>query len=789
MLVSYNWLKEYIDLDDLSADDVANLLTNAGVEVESVRKQIAVNNLSSAIISECHKHPKSDHLKICTVNTDNQSYQIVCGAKNAREGIKVILAKEGAILPSITIKKTKILNIESEGMLCSLKEIGVDPKILSDEELNGIHELASDIKLGLEGEELLKELKLDDYLLDLKPTPNRADLFSIYGIVNELSAILGRENKLKEYIDDYALALNPFKISIDTKDCDKLYTRLIKGIEIKESPEFIKRRLAAVGINTINNLVDISNYVMYELGQPLHFYDAAKLDSDLCVSNARNEKYTALDGNEYQLKDDIVIRSNNNIVGIAGIMGGDDSKIDTNTNSILIEAAIFDKAMIRNSSRRLNLSSESSYRFTKGIDPNNPLKAIIYATHLLCKYANAKEISKINFIDNKPFKENSISISLKQINTLLGSDFTKEEVNGVFTNLKLRPEYKDDLFHCIIPSYRQDLKIAQDLCEEVIRLLGFDRLKEIDIDSINTKGNIDEDKRFIRKTKSIWTGFGFNEVITYSLIAKEGKQLLAQNEGYKLLSPLSLNRAYVRSSLFGSLLETASYNKARKIKNIKIFEISDVYAKDLYESRLAVYLDQDYLNSKFLKIDINSDFYILKGFLNTYFTQLGINGIEYRENDLYDEYFYLNKSAKIYHHDKLIGLIGYLHPNILNEYDLTESLYLEIRLNDLIKSVKDKVEYQAISIFPSVKRDLALIVRNDVKAEKIIKLIKDNCDLVKDIEVFDLYRGKNIDNDHYSLALSLSFEADYTLTEEELKTHIDKILVVLNEGLGISLRG
>lgn len=477
MRISRKWFNQFMDVQDLSIEEMAKRITDAGFEVEGIEHLSQGTNLVIGHVETCTEHPDSDHLHCTTVNVGNEVVNIVCGAPNVAAGQNVIVALPGAVLPGGEIKNGVIRGVESNGMICSLLELGVDPASLDDDQKSGIEVLPADAPVG--NTDPLGYLGLDDEVLDIGLTPNRNDCLAAFNMAKEAGAILNREVKLPKYegASDVGTPSN-LHVESTTSKCPLFYGKVINHLTIKESPKWMKELLAASGVKSINNIVDISNIVMLETGQPMHFYDAKSLPSQsIVVADGFDEEYTALDGVTYKLQpEDIVITNQGKPIGIAGVMGGDDSKILDTTDSIIIECAIFDHVAIRNTARRLNLSTEASVRYQKGIEPLASKKALDRAVQLLIEYADATGIEETVQYGQVPYEPKSISCTLEAINNRLGTDFNLDEVVDVFTRLDFEPEVTHDLITCHIPSSRTDMEGMADLSEEVIRMLGYDRL-------------------------------------------------------------------------------------------------------------------------------------------------------------------------------------------------------------------------------------------------------------------------------------------------------------------------
>ncbi|TFG83768.1 MAG: phenylalanine--tRNA ligase subunit beta, partial [Erysipelotrichales bacterium] len=520
MKVSMKWLGRYVDLSAIQADDLAAKLTLAGLEVESIDTLAQGTNLTIGKVLSCIEHPQSDHLHVCQVDLGDETTQIVCGAPNVAAGQNVIVAKTGAILPEITIKKAVVRGIESNGMICALYELGVAGKYLSEEQKNGIEVLGDDAVVG---QDPLAYLGLDDVVLDIKQTPNRSDFNAMWSIAQEVGALLDRKVSLP---DNRKAALEgkptTLKIGSTTPGCPTFYGKIIGSLTVKESPRWLKEALMAAGIKAINNVVDISNYVMCETGQPLHFYDLAKIPNhEITVKDGQSGFVKTLDDSEIPLlKDDLVITSGGHPIGLAGIMGGDDSKIDEQTHGIIIEAALFSPVRIRNTSRRVNLMTEASLRFQKGLENQMPDKAMHRAVELLVALADAKDLEATVEFGKPDFTLHKVSVAHHQIEALLGITVEPTTCVEIFKRLHLEPVVSGEWITCTIPSYRMDLTIAEDLIEEIGRIVGYDATIGTRPVMETVSGELDARQKQRRKIRALCCGFGMNEAITYTLVSK-----------------------------------------------------------------------------------------------------------------------------------------------------------------------------------------------------------------------------------------------------------------------------
>ena len=796
MLVSLKSVKKYVDLGNLSAEEVANGLTFAGIEVEEVSRLASGTNLVIGHILECEKHPDSDHLHVLKVDLGPKYgvEQIVCGAPNARVGLKVIVARVGAKLPGGEIKKGVIRGVESNGMCCSLLELGVDAKNLRKEQTEGIEELPNDAEVG--NENVLGYLGLDDEVLNLKVLANRPDLLSLYNVAREIGAIFSKEVKIPTFEVKETFKTN-LKVGSESWRCSQFSGREIKGIKIKESPKFMKESLLAMGVRSINNIVDIGNYVMLLTGQPLHMYDADKLDkAELIARDDLSCDFVALDEQTYKVeKDDIVITSNKKAMCLGGVMGSLACAVDEKSTHIYIEAASFDGASIRHTSNRLGLSSESSQRFVKGTNHYQSESVINFASYLIKEYAEGKEFSDIVKYQKEEKPVSSLKCHYSYINNRLGTSFSKEEIKNVLNRLYFNVSKESgDEFEVSIPSFRLDVTCEADISEEVIRVLGFENVKS-ELPLLDAKvGGLSLGQSRLRKIREYLSLNGLDECLTYSLVSKENSEkfnLLHEEEHYKLLNPLTDEREYFRTHILYSLLESALYNVNRQNKDLKLFETSNMMSTSSRSEHLAIVLvGLDYTRDLMNKIPF--DFYHMKGLVEGLFTVLGIEASRYRfeRYSSNKEELHPGKSAKIIFQNASIGVLGELHPVALKELGFkTNVVVLEMNLEPLLNAKVSLAKMTPISKFPTVSRDLAMLVNKKVSASEIIKVIKTSGKgIVKEARIFDIYEGSNIDEDLKSVAVNIVFGKEETLTDKEINDTLDKIKYELAKTLNVSLR-
>ncbi len=781
MKLSTNFLKDYVDID-VDVKTLAEDMTRVGNEYDSAENLLNATNLIIGEVKECQMHPDSDHLHVCNVDVGSEILQIVCGAPNVRKGLKVIVALPGAKLPGgITITKSMKRGVESNGMICSIAELGLDSKFLKPEDKEGIHELPSDAPVG---KDPIAYMQMDDEVIDFDLTANRGDLLSILGMAYEAGAIYDKKVKdidlshknTKEDIND------GFKLAINTENCRLFLAKKIQNVTIKESPTFIKNRLIASDIRPINNVVDISNYVMLEVGQPLHFYDADKLDGMLEVRMAKDgENLTTLDEISRELTEgDIVISDGKRAIGLAGVMGGLDTEITENTKNIIIEAAIFDSVKVRKTSNKI-VRSEASNRFEKGLDPNRTYMAVERACNLLEKYADATVVGGLAEYNKEDLSDRKIDITLENINNLLGTNISMKDVLDVFRKLGFGyEEKKDGVITVSVPRRRIDISIKEDLIEEVGRIYGVDnidgKLPELPI----KRGSLDRTTREIRNKM---VSLGLNETLTYILVHKDEAKDFTNDkvDTISLLAPLSEDRSTLRYSILPSLYKTYEYNVARYNKNISIFEIgkrfnsiNNVFSE---ENMLSALMTGDY----FIGLEKKKvDFYVIKGIAEEILDYLGYGGrYSFVVKDNIPEQMHPGQTAFISVNNDVVGMIGRIHPQICKD----EVFVMEINLDQLLDKKTGKMKYKEISKYPSVKKDIAIVVSKDISSDEIAKEIKKaGGSLLVSSEVFDVYTGKGIDDKKISIAYSLTFGSnDRTLTDDEINAIFEKIIERLSK--------
>ena len=790
MRISTNWLNDYVDISEENLHELADKITNAGVNVATV-DEYDMEGLVVGEILEVNDHPNADKLHVCKVDIGaEENLTIVCGASNVRENLKVIVAKVGTVLPMGEIKKSKIRDVESEGMMCALMELGLEEEN-EENYKKGICELPNE---AIPGSNPFIYIGLDDTIFNLDLNPNReADCTNHIGFAYEAAAVLGKKvsmpetkyHPIKEKVED------SLELDVITDNCTMYNARKVIDVTIKESPGFIKERLNNVGMRPINNVVDISNYIMLEYGQPLHFFDADKLGNSILVRMAeKGEKITTLDGQERKLtEEDIVITDGEKPVCIAGVMGGENSGIDENTKNVVIESAIFDPLKIRYTSIRLGLRSEASVRYEHGLNYEYTKEAIDRACYLLEKYADAKVLDGTVVHDTVDKTPKVTSVDLETINKILGLNMEVGDVRKAFDNLGFEYNNKGEEFTVTIPNRRGDVAIMEDLVEEVGRLYGFEhivsKMPTLTMRRGVRRGLVEYKRDLSKKLRSL----GLNETRTYTLVSPAMNEMFNNddNEPIKVLKPLSNDKSIARKTLLPSLLNVANYNMARNIYDINIFEISNTYYNETEEDlKLGILISGNFMQNKWQHINVKSDFYVLKGIITNIFDYLGLNNRYTIEKTDDKKDMHEGATANIIVDGEYIGYMGRVHPNVSKE----DIYVLEISLTKLYEKKTSSYKYKEISKYPSIVKDVAFVAPFDMESSTIEKEIRRNSGkLLKSIEVFDLYNNKLLGNDEKSIAYTLTYENNVrTLTQEEVNDAFNKMIDEVTKKLKIDIR-
>lgn len=781
MLISNEWLKEYVTIDD-SVSNLAERITRTGIEVDDLIDYTKdIKNLVVGFVKSKYKHPDADKLNVCQVDIgEDEPVQIVCGAPNVDAGQYVIVAKVGGRLPGgIKIKRAKLRGERSEGMICSLQEIGISSNYIPKSFESGIYVFSES---QVPGTDALQALYLDDQVIKFDLTPNRADALSMIGTAYEVAALYNTKmTKPDTTSNELELSANDeLTVTIENEDKVPYYSaRVVHDVTIEPSPIWMQARLIKAGIRPINNVVDISNYVLLEYGQPLHMFDQDAIGSQQIVVRQANEgeKMTTLDDTERELlTSDIVITNGQTPIALAGVMGGDFSEVKEQTSNIVIEGAIFDPVSIRHTSRRLNLRSESSSRFEKGIATEFVDEAVDRACYLLQTYANGKVLKDRVSSGELGAFITPIDITADKINRTIGFDLSQNDIVTIFNQLGFDTEINDDVITVLVPSRRKDITIKEDLIEEVARIYGYDDIPStLPVFDKVTSGQLTDRQYKTRMVKEVLEGAGLDQAITYSLVSKEDATAFSmqQRQTIDLLMPMSEAHASLRQSLLPHLIEAASYNVARKNKDVKLFEIGNVFfangegeLPDQVEY-LSGILTGDYVVNQWQGKKETVDFYLAKGVVDRVSEKLNLE-FSYRRADI--DGLHPGRTAEILLENKVVGFIGELHPTLAADNDLKRTYVFELNFDALMSVSVGYINYQPIPRFPGMSRDIALEVDQNIPAADLLSTIHAHGgNILKDTLVFDVYQGEHLEKGKKSIAIRLNYlDTEETLTDERV---------------------
>lgn len=807
MKVPYSWIKEFVDIDK-SAEEVVERLNETGLEATVETFGEYIPNIITVKVLSVKKHPEKDRLYICEATDGNKTYQIITGADNVKNNSIVLLAKIGANIKGITIKERKFGSYTSEGMFLSLEELG-----LADNNADGVWLLPPDTPVGVDGSKLLG--LGEERLIEIDITPNRGDALSIKGLAREIGAIFNKKRKDKKTDIQILNKVIP-NISLETDKCYRYRGIVINNVEIKPSPLEIQLKLIKSGQKPINNVVDITNYILLQEGQPLHAFDLDKIEGKITVRNAKDgEKFLALDGNEYSLKsNDIVIADENGVIALGGIIGGETTKVDENTKNILLEAANFDYISIRKTSKRLAITTESSYRFERGVDIESLPEAENKAVKMILEFAgNNSEVIGEKDIYPKPYQPKEIKLREKTVKRIIGIDIPKEEIADILNRLEIPTETTEDGTVSKIPAFRSyDLTREIDLVEEVGRLKGFNEIEEsFPSIPINTDKNISYYK-FENRTRDFFIDNGINEVITYSFVGEEiYKSLNLPLPDIEITNYLTTDFRFMRDNLAVSLIQVQKENLRHQIKDIAVFEIGEAFFSDFEEIRIGILLRGNFIKgytfNKLGKLKFSTSekwgFLEVKGLIESYLRLLGINNVELK----YSEKTYLNQyeSADIFVRGFNVGYFGKIHPEVADKVEIPKDTYIgELKLKYISRKLKenslkdgylytyfklkDTPTFKELPKYPSVKRDLAFEVDDTVSVEDIFRELENSSKLVEKVSLFDIYY---LDENKKSVAVSVDFrDREKSLSDEEINREVESIVNKLKEKIkGLKLRG
>jgi phenylalanyl-tRNA synthetase beta chain len=816
MNVSYQWLSQYIDLSGYSAADLAEKLTRAGIEVDVVAARNAgVSGVVVGHVVTREKHPNADKLSVCTVDVGNpERLQIVCGAANVAAGQKVPVAVVGAVLPGdFKIKRAKLRDVESHGMICSAKELGLNEKLLAKDQQEGILVLPADAPLG---EPIVTYLGLDDEVLELDLTPNRSDCLSMLGAAYEIGAILDRPVTVPETTGELMAlsgstkAAEHVSVHISSPEHCSLYSaRIIEGVRIAPSPQWLKNRLLAAGIRPINNVVDVTNFVMLEYGQPLHAFDRDRLANgaiDVRLAHA-GETLVTLDDQTRALQTSmLVIADGPKAVALAGVMGGASSEVTAETSRILLESAKFAGPTVRKTSRQLGLRSESSLRFEKEVNADGVFAALDRAAVLIAQLAGGTIAEGVVSARTEAAPNVQIGLTLEKINSYLGTHLHAAEIEQLFARLQFGCEWHAEhaLFHVHVPNRRGDITRDVDLIEEIARIYGYDRIPTSLIHGATTVGALTAEQQVRRATRVALTGAGLDEVINYSFTEPKKLSLLpgpnATKQAVALALPMSEERSVLRKSLLPHMLDVALHNRNHGQADVFIFELGHVFATaETALTRLpdetlhlGILMTGNRVPGEWMQTARAVDFYDLKGTLEALFAYLGLADVQFVADAA--DGFHPGRCARLAITrngvETVLGWAGQVHPAVQQTLDLPDTYVAELQMAALSEWVTFDVNYKPLPRFPESKRDLALVVGRDVATVQMIDNIRQvGGELLQSVQVFDVYTGDKIASDKKSVAFALLFRHDErTLQDEEVQGLTERIVRALNESFGAQLR-
>lgn len=796
MLLPIKWLKDYVDIKEDSRK-IADKLTMSGSHVESIiSSKGEIENVRVGKIVNIIKHENADKLLICKVDIGNEVLQIVTGATNLSEGDYVPVALVGAKLPgNINIDKTDFRGVDSYGMLCSLTELGYGDNVISKEMKDGIFVLGQEYPLG---SSIVDIMDLDEDVIEFEITPNRPDCLSIVGMARETSATFGLNlneaniniknevGHIKDYLND---------IKIESPNCNRYYSRVIKDVKIKSSPLWLQTRLMEAGIRPINNIVDITNFVMLEYGEPLHAFDLEKVEGkEIIVRQAKEgETIKTLDEIERKLSaTDLVIADSDKAIGIAGVMGGYDTEISEDTKCVLLEGANFDSKSIRLTSKKFNLRSEASNRFGKGIDPNLSEVAVNRVCQLIEETKSGQVIKESIDIYKDVKGEKIISLRPERANKILGINIETDEMIKYLNGLGLKSVLDKKLIRTTIPTFRLDLEMEVDLIEEIGRMYGFHNIESKPLVGVLTRGEKPYEKLIEDKTKSILTAFGLNEVMTYSFISPKAyeKVNIAEDsklrEYIKLINPLGEDYSIMRTTLMPNMLELISRNYNRGVEECYLYEIGNIFIpREIPIKTLPK-------ENKILSFGVygEKDFYYLKEVINKTLNRLGIKGIEYLVEENHPT-FHPGRTAKLILEGKELGIIGEVHPDVCGNYDIKTRVYLaQLDFDMIIEKTKLDIKFKGLPKYPSMLRDMAILIDKDILVGEIEKIIlKHGEDLIERVQLFDIYTGDQIPESKKSVAYSIIYRSkDRTLRDKEVNKIQNSIIEDLTNTFNAELR-
>lgn len=799
MLLPYRWLKQYVDVE-WSPEELADRLTMSGMEVSAVIPP--QQNLPDVVVGEVREvssHPTADKLQVCRVNVGAKEITVVTGAPNVRPGMRVPVALPGAVLPGANgpLKEAELQGVVSEGMMLSERELGIG------DDASGLMELPQDTTIG---NEVISELRLDDWVLEIKTYANRPDCQSVIGLAREVAALTQSPVRLPDF--EVEQGPSSLKVPVYVEDfelCSRFCAHVIEDVTIGPSPGWLQAYLRLAGMRPINNVVDITNFVMLEMGQPLHAYDLALLGGrEIHVRRARSgEKIRTLDGSERELTEEmLVIADRNGAVGIAGVMGGETTEISGNTRAILLEAANFNAASVRRTSRTLGLPTEASLRFEKGLDPHLPAKALARAAQLIAEIAGGKPAAEVTDVYQELPKERVIYVRPERVNAVLGTDLPESEMKWLLRALHFTVEAAEtDRLKVLVPTYRSDITREVDLIEEIARIYGYDRIEPTLPRSSGMRGKQNDKMAQLDALRNRLSSAGLDEALNYSFMNPKALENLGLAEDHparaaiSIVNPIAEEMSLLRTTLMPGLLELLSRNSRRQITSVHVYEIGSVFLPESLpltsqpeeRSTLGVALMGQVRSSGWGVAQRNVDFYDLKGIVEAALQVLGVQATVRRGTHAA---LHPGRTAEVVVDGQVVGVLGEVHPDVLERFEIDRRAYLaEIDLEPILGRSKLPVA-EPLPRFPAIRRDLALLAPYDVPAEKIARIIEsEGAPLLRRLQLFDVYQGAQVPEGYRSLAYSLEWQApDRTLTDQEIHAVQERILGRLEQECGVKVR-
>jgi len=807
MNISYNWLNEYVDIADLTPQQLGEKLTEAGVPVEVFTPlNLGVKGVVVGHVVETRQHENADKLRVCTIDAGTGEHlQIVCGAPNVALGQKVPCAVVGSELPGdFKIKRAKLRGVESHGMLCSAKELGLDVKLLPKEQTEGLYILPADAEVGTPIDQYLF---LNDTVMELELTPNRNDLLNYRGVAYEVAALLGRNVKMQEQFQAAGREATPVTVQLASENCTKYAAQVVQGVTIGESPLWLQAKLLANGVRPINNVVDVTNFVMLEIGQPLHAFDLAKVaERTIIVRQAvAGETHVTLDGVERTLDESmLVIADPQKVIGLAGVMGGENSEVDANTVDIVLESAFFDPSVTRRTGKKLGLFSEAQKRFEKGfLDRGMITNALLRAAQLIAELAGGQVVGAPVVACTAPVEPTVLELRLSRVNDVLGTEMSEQEMVDALTRLGFEVSgYKVDGAHRVTcPTRRPDMQREVDLIEEVGRIYGYNNIPATFMRGALNQGSLTDEQRLRRSVREVLINAGLAEVITYPFVAPNGLEAFGLHhddmlkQQIPLMHPMSEERSVLRTHLLPSLIEVVHYNKNRKQHDLAIFEVGKVFHPVVGQVQPTELLYvAGVLTGQFGALGVGekgrpADFFTLKGVLENLFDALGISGLTYTRAELPG--MHPGRTALILQGGLALGYIAGLHPEVEEANELAPTYYFQLSLDALLQARNaSTIVIPSLPKFPGSERDIAVLVDVTVPSGDLLATIRAaGGELLESVRIFDFYQGPQVPAGKKSLAYGLVYRSpERTLTDEEVTAAHANVTTALTEQHGAELR-